>query len=193
MPEGSNKVYFGLSHCAVAFQKGDGEFDTPIEIPGAVELTVEPEGEQSVFYADNVAYYTVNSNAGYTGELTMAAFPDEVIAKMLGWLIDEHGALVEDVDGVPTPFALLYEVEGDKKKRRAVLYNVTASRPSEDNSTVEDTAEVTTQVMPFTATVATVGGIRAARARIELNEEKSNQEQYDGWYTKVYVPSKAAA
>lgn len=190
MADDVNKIRFGLSNVHVAFMKSEGEYDKPVHVPGAVEITSEAQGDQSTFYADNVAYYTANANGGYSGEITMALVPDDVKAKMLGWYVDQNGALIEDADGVPTPFAMMFEVEGDKHKRRCVLYNVTASRPNTDDKTQEESTEVTTEKMPYTATIATVAGVRVTRAHMEPNEK--NSEQYEAWYTSVYKPAAKA-
>ena len=181
-----NKVRFGLSNVAVAFQKDDGQFDTPTRIPGAVTITMDAEGDQSVFYADNSAYYTVNSNAGYTGELTMALIPDEIKAKMLGWKIDKNGALVEVSDGFPKAFALLFQINGDSVHRYNLFYNVMANRPSEEHNTTEDSAEPTTEAMPFTATPLVIDNEKVTKLSVEINE--TNQEIVEGFYDKVYLP-----
>lgn len=180
-----NKVRFGLSNVAVAFKKDEG-YEKPIKIPGAVTLTKDAEGDQNIFYADNVAYYTTNSNAGYTGELTMALIPDEIKARMLGWKIDKYGALVEIADGTPETFALLYRIEGDQKRQYRATYNITANRPSEENNTKEDSTDPTTEAMPFTATPIEIDGEMIIQVAIEPNEK--NQEKIDAWYTEVYTP-----
>ena len=54
------------------------------KIPGAVAFT-SPEGDSNTFYADDSPYFIVTSNNGYTGDLEMANFPDEVLAEALGW------------------------------------------------------------------------------------------------------------
>lgn len=182
-----NKVRFGLSNVAVAFMSGDNTYEKPEKVPGAVTLTIDAEGDQSVFYADNIAYYTINSNAGYTGELTMALIPNSVKAKMLGWEIDKNGALVEIADGIPKPFALLFQVEGDQKRSYRVMYQITANRPSEENNTTEDSAEPATEAMPFTATPIVVGDKKIVRASVEPND--TNTEAISGWYDNVYLPS----
>lgn len=185
-----NKVRFGLSNVAVAFINPDGEgdieYEKPIMVPGAVTLTRDAEGDQSTFYADNSAYYTINSNAGYTGELTMALVPDEVKARMLGWKIDSNGALIEIADSVPEQFAMLYRLEGDQKRRYNILYNVTVNRPSEENNTTEDSAEPGTEAMPFTAGPIVYQGEKITQASIEPNEK--NTEKITKFYEEVYLP-----
>lgn len=184
--ETNNKVLFGLSNVHVAKQTGTGAYDTPVAMPGSVNMTIDAEGDQEVFYADNMAYYTANSNAGYTGELEIADIPNEVLAWMLGWTVDKNGALVEVADGVPTPFALMFDVQGDAKPRSTVYYNVTANRPSDEWSTTEDTTTVTTKKLPFTATPAKIGGKNVVRSVIE--ESTANSAVYKTFYTKVYTP-----
>ena len=67
-----NKVRFGLSNVhvgTVTLSDGTPSFSIPKKYPGAVNLTMDAEGETNTFYADNTAYYVTNTNNGYTGEL----------------------------------------------------------------------------------------------------------------------------
>ena len=186
-----NKVLFGLSNVAVAKMTADGEFDTPTAIPGAVNMNAEPQGDQSVFHADNMNYYTVNANAGYAIELEMANIPDEILAWMLGWEIDTNGALVELADGVPTPFALIFDVQGDQRPRSTVYYKVTASRPGDEFSTTEDSVEVTTKTLPCTVAPMAYNGKSIVKSVIEESEQ--NSAIYKTFRTKVYMPDAEAA
>lgn len=181
-----NKVRYGLSNVHVAFKTAEG-YGTPIHIPGSRSLSTDPQGEQSNWYADNIPYVTFSSNAGYEGDLEMALFPDTVLAEMLGWAIDANGAIVEDANGKPKSFALLFEIEGDVKNRRNVFYNVTAARPSTENSTTEDSIEPQTETMPITMIPAQFDGRNITKASMEPNE--TNQTAYDGFFTAVYTPT----
>lgn len=186
-----NKVLFGLSNVHIAFQTEAGKWDAPKPIPGAVNMSIDPEGDQEVFYADNMAYYTSNANAGYTAEFESALIPKDILAKMLGWEVDSNGALVEVADGVPCPFALLFNVNGDQRKRSTVYYNATAGRPSDEWSTSEDTTTVTTSKLPITLTPAVIGGKNVVKSVIE--ESAENKQVYDTFFTKVYEPDASAA
>lgn len=188
--ETGNKVRFGLSNVHVAFHDGAGGFEAPIHIPGAVNLSTTPEGDQSVFYADNAPYYVSNSNNGYTVELEMALVPDAVVAKMQGWEVDSNGALVENADAEPTPFALLFEVSGDKRARRNVFYSVTADRPEESHATVNESKDVTTQTISATVVAFDVSG--RPRVKLALEQTEANKAVYDAFYDAVVLPDATA-
>ena len=116
-----NKVRFGLERVHIAFRDTTAEeqpaWETPIHVPGVVNLSTTPEGGESAFYADNTKYYVRYVNNGYTGELEMAIFPDEILAEMLGWEIDDSGMLIEDADANAKEFALLAQIQGDVRNR----------------------------------------------------------------------------
>ena len=69
--EATNKVRFGLSDVAIAPLTGPGTYGDITKIPGAVSLSTSPEGGTEKFFADNGAYYTCVTNAGYTGDLRL--------------------------------------------------------------------------------------------------------------------------
>ena len=75
-----NKVKFNICnvHYALITVDDDGEvtFGTPVAMPGAVSLSLEPNGEPSNFYADGYAYYTIPNNMGYEGDLELAMVPE---------------------------------------------------------------------------------------------------------------------
>ena len=82
-----NKVKFGLSNVHIAkITEAEGAitYGTPFAMPGAVSLSVDPEGETTPFYADNIKYYIATSNQGYTGDLEIAMTPDEFLIQILG-------------------------------------------------------------------------------------------------------------
>lgn len=185
-----NKVLFGLNNVHFAFET-DGGWEKPISIPGAVSLAANAEGNQNVFYADNVPYVTFNANSGYSGDLEMALIPDAVLAKALGWYIDANGALVEDAQAVARPFAMLYEVKGDQKGRRNVYYNCTISRPSSNASTTTDTTEPQTQTLSITMIPKslTVDGVQRDVTKASMEKTDANAAIYNAFYDSVYIPS----
>ena len=184
-----NKVYYGLDNVYIAF-KTDSGYDTPIHVPGAVTLTTSAEGNQDVFYADNIPYVTFSTNSGYTGDIEFAYVPDAGLAEMYGWEIDNNGALVENSTGIPKSFALLYQVMGDQKARRCAFYNVSASRPGSSNSTTTESTDPDTQTLNVTMIPAqfTEGNVTRNVTKVAIERTTENATVYDGWFSEVYTP-----
>lgn len=185
MADSSNKVKFGLSNVHIAkIIEVDGEitYGTPFEMRGVVGLTAEPEGETTPFYADNIQYYVAVANNGYSGDLEIAMTPKEFLTQILGQEEDTNGALFESSDDANARFALMGEIDGDVKKRRFVYFDCTATRPSAEMNTIEDTKEPQTDTITITMTPRSSD--HAIKAVIEPSE--TNQDIYDTFFTKVY-------
>ena len=180
-----NKVKFGLSNVHIAkITETDGEitYGTPFAMPGARSLTADPEGETTPFYADNIKYYIATSNQGYTGDLEIAMLVKEFFTQILGQEEDTNGAIFESADDVNARFALMGEIDGDVKKRRFVYFDCTATRPSAEMNTVEESKEPQTDTVSITMSPRSTD--KAIKAVIEPNE--TNPAVYDTFFTKVY-------
>ena len=128
----NNKVKFGLKnvHYALLTVSEDGavSFSTPVPIPGAVSMSLSPQGETETFYADDIAYYVSTANNGYQGDLEIALLPDSFRTDVLREVEDETDhVLVEKSTAEPQPFALLYQFTGDQQASLRVLYNCAAA------------------------------------------------------------------
>lgn len=184
------KVRFGLSNVHIApYDAATDTFEEPVKVPGAVNLTADPQGDQTVFYADNGAYFTISTNAGYEGDLEMAFIPDELLAQLLGWIIDTNGALVEITDAIAKPFALLYEVQTDEKARRNVYYNCTLARPGTESGTTEDTTEVTTETYSIKMISYEYLAENLKITKLSIEPSESNKTVYDSFYNAVVLPN----
>ena len=97
-----NKVKFNICnvHYALITVDEDGEvtFGTPVAMPGAVSLSLEPNGEPSNFYADGYAYYTISNNMGYEGDLELAMVPESFRTDVLKESLDTNQVLVENAN-----------------------------------------------------------------------------------------------
>lgn len=193
-----NKVRYNLKnvHYApiTAEEEGNGfpTYGAIVPWPGAVSLSLEQQGSISKFYADGIAYWQSAKNNGYEGDLEMALILDQFRQDCLGEeLHDTDKVYLEKATAKTTPFALLFEFEGDATNTRHVLYNCTATRPSIEGGTTKDEVEPDTETLKISA-VALANGYVKARSGGETPEEVLN-----AWYEKVYVPGaqplKAAA
>lgn len=187
-----NKVRFGLKNvhwAEITEMSDDGipTYGTPNRLPGAVSISFDAEGETEPFYADNIAYYIINNNAGYSGDLEVALIPTEFATGVLGEVLDDNGVLVESNTAEVKQFALLFEFDGDKKAIRHVLYCCSVSRPGTEGGTNEDTKNVATETLSFTASALSNGLVKSKTS------ESTKDETYSAWYDSVYVSDAAKA
>ncbi|MCK0471393.1 major tail protein [Halalkalibacter sp. APA_J-10(15)] len=191
MPE--EKVTFGLSNVYYAtYTITDGvvTFDTPVPIPGAVEMTNDAVGDPIKFYADNMVYYQGDNNQGYEGTLTIARLPnsfkEDVLAEELE---DTDSVLVEYADAKTKPFALLFQFENDLNARRHVMYNCNAQRPSVNSSTKTDSTEPNTTELQYNAAPIMINDRPIVKAS---TTQATSPAVYNAWNTTVYQPPVSA-
>lgn len=186
-----NKVKFNICnvHYAPITIGTDGAvtFATPVAMPGAVSLSLDPNGEPESFYADGIEYYTINNNMGYDGDLELAMIPESFRTDVLKEAADCNKVLVEDANSETGAFALLFEFDGDVKKIRHVLYNCSASRPKIESKTNEESREVQTETLSIKARPLSSGYVKAKTG------DNTTDAVYTAWYDAVYQPNAAAA
>ena len=187
-----NKVKFGLSNVHVAkITKGeDGAitYGTPFKIPGAVNLSLDAEGDNEPFYADNMKYYESYANNGYSGELEIAKIPDEFLKEILGQTIDSAGGVLETINDVISPFAFMYQIEGDQTGTRFCYYNATVSRPSTEAATTEGIKTPNTDTLSITTSAREDNG----QVRYKLALSDTNKTEYDAFFDEVPEPKEAS-
>ena len=182
-----NKVKFNICNVHYAIVRlnidGTATFDTPVPMPGAVSLSLDPNGEPKNFYADGFAYYTISNNMGYEGDLELALIPESFRKDVLKETLDSNGVLIESSNVETENFALLFELDGDAKKTRHVMYYCSASRPTIESQTNEDEIEVKTEKLTIKAAPLGNGLVKAKTG------DDTNDEVYLNWYSEVYLPN----
>lgn len=186
------KIKYGLKNVyyAVATIGNDNTatYSTPVRIPGAVSLSLEPQGDQEVFNADNIDYYVSQANNGYEGDLEIALVPESFEKDVLGAVEDNNNVLVEVSDAAAVHFALLFQFEQDTNAQKHVFYNCTASRPTIEGETKGENIEPKTETLSLRA-----GSVY--NSELEKNIVKArtaastDATAYAGWFTSVYQPT----
>lgn len=189
-----NKVKYGLKNVYFAKATIDeltntATYDTPKPWPGAVNLSLEQQGETTKFRADNIDYWVGNSNNGYNGDLETALIPEDFRTEILGDIEDSNGVLVEDAGAKTVHFALLFQFEGDAKATRHVLYNCTATRPSVGGQTTGENIEPQTETVSITAVSIHNSGLDKDLVKGRVGEDEA---QYSSWFGAVYQPTTVA-
>lgn len=182
-----NKVKYNLKnvHAAKLTKTEDGKYTyaTPQPIPGAVSISLDAEGDSSPFYADGIVYFRSTANNGYSGDLEIALIPEWFRTDILKETLDNNGVLIESSKVTEMEkFALLFEFDGDVRCIRHVLYNCTASRPSIESETKEDTIEPGTEKLSLTADPREDGLVKSRTG------DTTSEATYNDWYKQVYIP-----
>lgn len=183
----SNKVKYNLKNAHYALltvgEDGSVTYGTPVSLPGSVSLSLDSNGDPENFYADGIAYYVINNNMGYEGDLELALIPESFRTDILNEKLDSKGVLIENADVELASFALLFEFDGDVKHIRYVMYNCSASRPGIEGKTNEDTKEVQTETLTIKATPLSSGIVKGKTGNT------TDETTYNDWYKAVHMPA----
>ena len=189
----ANKVKFGLSNCWIApitniSSSGEYTYGTPVAVPGAVNLSLDPSGDTNDFYADNIIYFTSTANQGYEGDLEIAMIPDAIRTSILGETVDSNGAYVETANDTSVGFAFGFQVNGDKANRRFWYYNCSVTRPTNTNATIE--SSITPQTETLNIKAMPRSGDKLVRVFLEKTDD--NTAVYNAFFDSVYSTSISA-
>ena len=135
------------------------------------------------FLYDGIAYYVINNNMGYDGDLELALIPESFRTDVLSVNLEANGVVIENSDSELALFALLFEFDGDVRHIRHVMYNCSASRPKIEGKTNEEKKEVQTETLTIKATPLSDGKVKAKTGNT------TDATVYADWYKAVYLPA----
>lgn len=184
-----NKIRFGLSNVHIfpinsTSEDGKPTYGEKIKVPGAVALSLSPEGDEAQFFADDIVYWAMSANNGYSGDLELALIPQKIKTEILGQTLGEDGVLIESTDDKAKEFALLFEVKGDVSRTRFLFPRCTMARSNIDAKTQEKGIDPSTE--KFSINVLPL--LNNHRLRYQCVE---GSEPYAKWYDAVYTGDKA--
>ena len=185
-----NKVVFNIQnvhYAPVTIVEGVPNWQKPVHVPGAVSLTLDAQSSVEPFYADGIAYYRSVTNNGYSGDLEMARFPDQMLVDIWKFTLDETDkVLQENAYANPQEFALLFQIDGDADNELYCLYNVSATKPAVGGSTSTESKTPQTRTSSISA-AALPGGLVMARTTSQTPDEVKAS-----WFNTVYHKASAA-
>lgn len=188
-----NKIMFGLKnvHYSIVTEtvnEEDGSitssYSTPKAWKGAVNLSLNQNGSNEPFYADDGVWAQLFSNTGYQGNFECAVIPEDVYTAVFGMKKDANGGVAEYADAKTKYIALMFEFSGDVENRRFVFYRVSINRPGIESGTKTDSPEAKTQSVDMTA---------SARPDDQLIKYWLDQGMtgYGDFYKSVVLPGEA--
>lgn len=181
------KIKYGLRNVYYAKATDDGTgnltYATPVRIAGAVNMSLDAQGDTNPFYADDIVYFTSTSNNGYSGTLEVALIPDSFRKDILGETEGTQDNVLYEYANAPTvEFALLFEFQTDENATKHCMYRCTASRASVAGQTKEDS------ITPQTETLNIVAMPRVDDYLVKA-KCPSTSSAYASWYTAVHEPT----
>lgn len=184
----ANKIQYGLKnvHYAKLTETVNSQGTTSYSYgavkawPGAVSLSLDPQGDILKEYADDTEWYTQAVNNGYEGDFEYEVMPDDFRENILGEIKDSNGVYTETSDVSTIYFALMFEVNGDAKKRRNVFYKCSATREQNENETKSENITPTHGTITITAVPRADYKVKASTG------DNTDTTTYNGWYSEVY-------
>ena len=182
------KIKFGLKnvHYAIVTEttNASGAIETSYGAvkawPGAVNLSLDAQGGDNPFYADDGVYYMLQDNNGYSGDFESALIPEDVYTSVMGQTKDGNGVYTETNNDTKKFVAFMFEFTMDASARRFLLYRCSLSRPSIASATKGENVEAQTETVTITATPRPGDG----KVKSFVGQGDS---AYAGWYTSVYA------
>lgn len=183
----ADKVKFGIKNVhvfpIVSMTAGVPTYGDVIDVPGAVSFSMQAQGDINKFYADNIVYYQSSANNGYEGDLTLALIPEEFYEKIFGQTPDANGVMTENASIEAKAFAMTFEEDGDQTGTKFVLYNCTATRPTKELQTIEDSKTPVTQTLTVSAVPLQSGDVMGMTTSATPDAVKNT------WHDAVYIAS----
>ncbi len=197
MASTTNKLRFGASNVHYAIYDEDTKkFGAWKSLAGAIQITFEPQGEQTIHYADNCAYATTTPNASDTGSIELFDMTEEAKVDLLSYVNDTTSTLTYELSNAQHPtFALGYQVDGDGNNMRAVRYATTLSRPSTTASTTTDSTDPDSITLDLTCIGfdVTIGSETKNILQAYCLNAGTQEAAYNAFFDSVLVPGTAVA
>lgn len=176
-----SRIQFGLNNVHLA-KISEGNYEPPVKVPGAVSLKLKPVQNNMAVKDSSMSQLTISETVtNYTGSIEFAMLPHYFLTEILGYFVDENNVKFESAEVSSSPFALLFEINGDTANRRYVLYNcMVTGRHTLETETIGGKGKVMTESFDL---------------EVRPNEDKylkayadpSQAEIYNNWFDQVYT------
>lgn len=170
-------------------------YGTPTKMPGAVSMTLTPEGsDPSDFYADDGIYYTIaGTNGGYSAEFVLARLSDEDRKDLLGEEVS-GGIQYETTDDEIPEYAYIMEMQGNFSPIAFCFFSGKASRIAMNANTKGESVEVDTDTLSvrFTGVELPFNGDVKSVIQGHLEKTSENEEKFKKFFQEVPVPCATA-
>lgn len=180
------KVMFGISNLHVGtYEDNNGTvtLGTPYHQKGAVSFSPSEDSDSNDFYADNILYWSGDSNHRIEGDLEVAMFDDAFKTQFLGYVTLTNGGLASVKNPTKPNVYVAFEVETDDgDPLRVIYYNCTLGAISRGYETITESKEPQTASI----TVTCIGDNNSGAMRAVL---KKGDTGYSDLFTAPTAPA----
>ncbi|MBL1223734.1 major tail protein [Enterococcus sp. BWR-S5] len=177
-----------------------GELDTsvaPTVFTGLRAVSLDTTQESNPYYADNQTHVQLRGNKTTEGNITVYQMPKKFVVDHLGYKeIAATGALIDT--GKPANFVWQYietitDEFGTEIEQLTVYYNVSASAPTSESATDEDSVEPKEFEIPVTAQPnnLVVDDEGKAVTFMQIRKTEANAALFDLAYSQIILPDTA--
>jgi phi13 family phage major tail protein len=162
------------------------DYNKPVRIPGAVSLSLKSEDNHEIASrSDNNPAIFFNTVHSYNGTLQFTDLPIQFRQDILNEVV-ENGTVCEPVKYGTNEFALLFELQGNIRQRRYVLYRCRVWYPDIAADTIKNSVDVKGDSLPILA-LSPLYKNRYIKCYVENTPETA--DIYNNWFNKVYIPT----
>ncbi|MCL2521255.1 MAG: hypothetical protein FWE36_00170 [Erysipelotrichales bacterium] len=177
-----NKVSFGLTNVYYAKLSDEDsriEYDLPLRLHGAQELSHEVIGGSERVFADDRVFAVLSQNAGRSVTLKLTELDNDFKIKILGYRELSNGNIIEVANAKTEKFALGFELQGDKLARRTWFYKCSIVPINEATKTKGESAEANAITLDIVAEPIEVGS-----EMITFITAHKNDQNYEEFLTR---------
>ena len=154
-------------------------YGKPVRMFDAVALSLSKNGDLIIIRSDGTEDVIGTDNQGYNGDVEVIRLPESFETDCLSSTKNTDGTIDEFEKDDAKPFALLFEVVGDKKNVRHCLYWCYANRPDVEGDNPESKEPKNEKISISARPRPTDGKIKTKTG------DTITDAVYNSWYTSV--------
>lgn len=159
--------------------------ETPVPVPGAIEVNLEPTVQEAKLYADNGLYASETSISDIKVTMGIADLPTEIVNLLLGSEKAADGTVTTKVSDRAPEVALGFASNtSDGGEELVWLFSGKFKQPSENNKTKGESLEYTTPSIEGTFGQRKKDG--ALKTTVRTKEEGIGVDVVANWFKAVH-------
>lgn len=181
-----NRIEYGLKnvHIAVITNEANGvtTYAPPFKLEGALSLKQNSKSENTLIYADDMVFADIDGAETSEGTMEFIKLNKKFLTDVLGYVVDTKGGITKIRGAKRKPFAILFEIDGDKEAYRNAYYKCSAKPINKNYATKKEKIEDPKIEVQIDMQYSVDGFFEYAICKTD------NAEVYNNFYATVQKP-----